>query len=392
MKRYKKYLTAAAIIMVLALVLVSCGNAINESQEPKAGNEKPLESEKPIESEKPLVLLQPVFPDNPNEGIVFMEENLKTIWLAGGCFWGLEAYMARVPGVADVVSGYANGSTEMPTYKEVIAGSGHAETVQVKYDPNLISMDELLNYFFRVINPTILNQQAADIGIQYRTGIYYNDEEGDLPLIEKAVELEQEDHRAQIVTEVLPLENFHPAEEYHQDYLDKNPTGYCHINFDKLLDEEYVMVNFDKYTKPSSIEIRAMLEDDVYDITQMDGTEFAFSSELDFLFDPGIYVDVVTGEPLFSSKDKYDSGCGWPSFTKPIDIEGIIFLQDEAFGMIRTEVRSKVGNSHLGHVFSDGPKDKGGLRYCINGLSLKFIPLEDMVKEGYGFFLPIVID
>ncbi len=392
MKRYKKYLTAAAIIMALALVLVSCGNAVNDVNQTVGGSEEPMDTEKPMESENPKVLIQPIFPDNPNEGILFMEENLKTIWLAGGCFWGLEAYMDRVPGVADVISGYANGSTENPTYKEVIAGSGHAETVQVKYDPNMISLDEILNYFFRVINPTILNQQGADIGAQYRTGIYYTDEESELPVIEKAVELEQKDHKAKIVTEVLQLEHFYPAEEYHQDYLDKNPTGYCHINFDKLKDEEYVRVNFDKYTKPSSIEIRAMLDDDAYNVTQMDGTEYAFSSELDYLFDPGIYVDIVTGEPLFSSRDKYDSGCGWPSFTKPIDIEGIIFLQDEAFGMIRTEVRSKVGNSHLGHVFDDGPKDKGGLRYCINGLALKFIPLDDMVKEGYGFFLPVVID
>jgi peptide methionine sulfoxide reductase msrA/msrB len=392
MKTYKKYLTAVAMIMVMALVLVACGDAVQEAEQPPVNTEQPATSDESMDAEKPQVIIQPQFPANPNEGIVFIEENLKTIWLAGGCFWGLEKYFELVPGVADAVSGYANGSIENPTYKQVIGGSGHAETVQVKYDPSFISLDEILNYFFRAINPTILNQQGADIGIQYRTGIYYTDEENELPAIEKAVELEQKDHRAQIVTEVLPLEHFYPAEEYHQDYLTKNPNGYCHINFDKLSDSKYVSVNFDKYTKPSSIEIRAMLNDDQYNVTQLDGTEYAFSSELDFLFEPGIYVDIVTGEPLFSSRDKYDSGCGWPSFTRPIDIDGIIFIEDDSFGMFRTEVRSRVADSHLGHVFDDGPKDEGGLRYCINGLALRFIPLEDMVKEGYGFFLPVVFD
>lgn len=392
MKINKKYISAAAIIMILALALSSCAIAVQEVDKQDGDNSQPVSSDEPMDTNKPQVVIQPQFPANPNEGIVFMEENLKTIWLAGGCFWGLEKYFELVPGVADAVSGYANGSIENPTYDQVIRGSGHAETVQVKYDPSLISLDEILNYFFRVINPTILNQQGADIGIQYRTGIYYTDEENELPVIEKAVELEQMDHRAQIVTEVLPLEHFYPAEEYHQDYLTKNPNGYCHINFDKLSDDQYVKVNFDKYTRPSTIEIRAMLNDDQYNVTQLDGTEYAFSSELDFLFEPGIYVDIVTGEPLFSSRDKYDSGCGWPSFTKPIDIEGIKFIEDESFGMIRTEVRSRVADSHLGHVFDDGPDDRGGLRYCINGLALRFIPLEDMVKEGYGFFLPVVFE
>ena len=161
---------------------------------------------------------------------------------------------------------------------------------------------------------------------------------------------------------------------------------------DKLYDEDYVVVDADKYTRPTDIERKAMLTDKQYNVTQMDETEYAFDNEFYDNHEPGLYVDVVTGEPLFSSKDKYDSGCGWPSFVKPIDIETIIFLQDETFGMIRTEVRSRVGDSHLGHVFTDGPEDRGGLRYCINSASLRFIPLDDMVKEGYGFFLPVVLD
>ncbi|MBN2558979.1 MAG: peptide-methionine (R)-S-oxide reductase MsrB [Clostridia bacterium] len=383
MKKSRNGIVLAALIVSFALVLVSCGGAAT-------GNIVPLETQPgttSVPSKEPASL----FPDNPNTGIVFDESRLEEIWLAGGCFWGLEAYMDRVPGVADVVSGYANGTTENPSYEDVVyKGTGHAETVWVKYDPGMISLDEILNYFFRVINPTILNQQGNDVGSQYRTGIYYTDSKTELPVILESVEKEQENHKAVIVTEVLPLVHFYPAEEYHQDYLDKNPTGYCHIDFDKLYDEEAIEVDPDKYFKPDDIAIRAMLTDEQYNVTQMGDTEFAFSSEMHEKFDPGIYVDIVTGEPLFSSRDKYDSGCGWPSFTKPIDIESIIFLQDYSYDMVRTEVRSRTGNSHLGHVFTDGPKDRGGLRYCINSVSLRFIPLEDMVEEGYGFFLPVV--
>lgn len=387
MKKYRKYSTAAALLMAMALILTACADAVTEVNTPVENTEEPMETE------KPKVVPKSKFPENPNEGIVFNEADLKTIWLAGGCFWGVEAYMDRVPGVADVVSGYANGNTENPSYEDVVRnGSGHAETVQVKYDPSLVSLDEILNYFFRVINPTSPYQQGNDVGYQYRTGIYFSDEVSELPIIEKAVAVEQKNHKATIVTEVLPLVHFYPAEEYHQDYLDKNPNGYCHINFDKLFDDESIIVNADKYTRPSDIERKAMLTDEQYEVTQMDATEFAFANEFYDNHEPGLYVDVVTGEPLFSSRDKYDSGCGWPSFVKPIDIESIIFLQDESFGMIRTEVRSRVGNSHLGHVFTDGPKDRGGLRYCINSASLRFIHLDDMVEEGYGFFIPVVIN
>lgn len=387
MKNRKNIIYIVGMIMVMVLLSVSCSNVLTDKTTELA---VPAAAAVP---EKTNAVIQPRFPENPNEGIVFIDENLKSIWLAGGCFWGLEAYMDRVPGVADVVSGYANGKTENPTYEDVVYnGTGHAETVQVKYDPSMISLDELLNYFFRVINPTILNQQGADIGSQYRTGIYYSDEAAELAVIEKAVETEQNEHKAMIVTEVLPLVHFFPAEERHQNFLDKNPTGYCHIDFDKLYEEESIVVDPNKYVRPSDIERKAMLTDQQYNVTQMDETEYAFENEFHDNHEPGIYVDIVTGEPLFSSKDKYDSGCGWPSFVKPIDIESIIFLQDESYGMIRTEVRSRVGDSHLGHVFTDGPIDRGGLRYCINSASLRFIHLENMVEEGYGFFLPVVLE
>lgn len=378
MKRKKSILLLIAVISIISIMAASCAVTENEIVPTDDNPEKEIESG---------------FPENPNEGIVFDEADLKNIWLAGGCFWGMEAYMERVPGVADAVSGYANGTTENPSYEDVIyRNTGHAETVKVSYDPDMISLDELLNYYFRAINPTILNRQGNDVGTQYRTGIYYEDAQNDLPVIEKAVEKEQENHRAEIVTEVLPLENFYPAEEYHQDYLVKNPLGYCHISFAKLYDESYVSVDPDKYERPSDIERRAMLDDETYDVTQMNGTEPAFENEFFDNHDPGLYVDVVTGEPLFSSRDKYDSGCGWPSFTKPVDWDVIVYREDLSFDMVRTEVRSRVGDTHLGHVFNDGPEEAGGRRYCINSLSLRFVPLEDMVEEGYGFFLPVVLD
>lgn len=387
MNRTRNLFIGSVILLSLVLLLTACGNIVTDNLTSDVADNSPVESKEPNRIVPGVEL-----PFNPNTEIVFDETKLRTIYLAGGCFWGLEAYMARVPGVADSVSGYANGTTENPSYEDVVYRStGHAETVEVKYDPDMISIDELLNYFFRVVDPTSFNQQGPDIGSQYRTGIYYTDK-SDLAEIEKAVELEQENHFDDIRTEVLPLIHFFKAEEYHQDYLEKSPNGYCHINLNLLYDEEFVTVDPDKYTRPTDMERNAMLTEEQYRVSQMDGTEFAFDNEFFDNKEPGLYVDIVTGEPLFSSKDKYDSGCGWPSFVKPIDIETIIFLQDESFGMIRTEVRSRVGDSHLGHVFTDGPEDRGGLRYCINSASLRFIHLDDMVEEGYGFFLPVVLD
>lgn len=381
MNRFRNGMILTVSIMALAFVLTSCGKSTTETEQT---TNKPQTT--------PKVIAEPAFPDNPNKNITFDESKLREIWLAGGCFWGLEAYMDRVPGVADVISGYANGNTENPSYEDVVyKGTGHAETVYVKYDPDMIGLDELLDYFFRVINPTVLNQQGNDVGSQYRTGIYYANEE-DLHVIEKVVEKEQERYKLQIVTEVLPLVHYFPAEEYHQDYLEKNPTGYCHIDFEKLYDESRITVDLNKYTKPTDIEIKAMLTDEQYNVTQLELTESAFANEFWENHEPGLYVDVVTGQPLFSSRTKYESGCGWPSFTRPIDIDSIIFLQDESLDMIRTEVRSFTGDSHLGHVFTDGPKEEGGLRYCINSLSMRFIPLDEMVEEGYGFFLPLVLE
>ncbi len=288
-------------------------------------------------------------PDNPNTGVAYSESKLNTIWLAGGCFWGIEAYMARIYGVADVTVGYANGKTEDPSYEEVISGSGHAETVQVSYDPEKVTLDQLLTYFFRVVDPTSVNKQGNDRGSQYRSGIYYQDE-ADRLIIESAIAKEQKNYDKEIVTEVMPLEGYYLAEEYHQDYLEKNPNGYCHVDF-KNLEEEVIVIDENKYKKPSDEALKEKLTDIQYRVTQLSDTERAFSNEYWDNKDAGIYVDVATGEPLFTSLDKYDSGCGWPSFTKPIVDEVVHYDEDTKFNMVRTEVRSRAGDSHLGHVF-----------------------------------------
>ncbi|WP_432786577.1 Peptide methionine sulfoxide reductase MsrA/MsrB [Oligella sp. MSHR50489EDL] len=341
----------------------------------------------------------------------------KEIYLAGGCFWGVEAYFERIPGIVDAVSGYANGKTRNPTYEQVIYNNtGHAETVKVVYDPQRIDLETVLRHYFRIIDPTSLNRQGNDRGTQYRTGIYYTDP-ADKDLITAALAREQSKWQRPLVVENQPLEAFDAAEEYHQDYLAKNPNGYCHVDLnlvDKPLPEEKaplkiqdgsqtkamqnsdakgsITVNPADYHVPGEEELRKNLSPLSYQVTRQDATERAFTHPYDHLFEPGIYVDIVSGEPLFSSDDKYDSGCGWPSFTKPIVPEVITEHMDNSYNMQRIETRSRVSNSHLGHVFPDGPRDRGGLRYCINGAALKFIPKAEMAAAGYGYLLPLVSD
>ncbi|MBF6625807.1 peptide-methionine (R)-S-oxide reductase MsrB [Aerococcaceae bacterium zg-BR9] len=314
-----------------------------------------------------------------------MNENIKDIYLAGGCFWGVEEYFSRVEGVTDAVSGYANGKGTTTKY-ELISQTGHAETVKVSYDPSKISLREILLHYFRIIDPTSVNQQGNDRGTQYRTGVYYTNKD-DLATIDKVFEEQAQKVDKPLAVEKEALDNFIEAEEYHQDYLKKNPNGYCHINVNQAT---YPVIDENLYTKPSDDEIKKMLSKEEYAVTQKNDTERAFSNRYWDKFDEGIYVDVVTGEPLFSSKDKYESGCGWPSFTKPISPDVATYKEDKSFNMVRTEVRSRVGDSHLGHVFTDGPKDKGGLRYCINSLSIKFIPKDEMESQGYGYLLDYV--
>lgn len=314
-------------------------------------------------------------------------KNIKKIYLAGGCFWGVEAYMKRINGVIDANSGYANGITENPTYEDVIYnGTGHAETVEVIYNSEKISLETLLKYYFRIIDPTSLNKQGNDKGTQYRTGIYYTDLE-DKEIIEKEITLLQKNYPKKIMVEVTPLIRFDLAEDYHQDYLKKNPNGYCHIDLSKA---DNIIIDENKYTKLSDNELKSKLTEKQYKVTQLGDTERAFNNEYWDFFESGIYVDVTTGEPLFSSKDKFNSQCGWPSFSKPIAPEVVNYHRDSSFNMERVEVVSRVGKAHLGHVFDDGPREFGGLRYCINSAVIEFIPLKNMEEKGYGYLKSII--
>lgn len=309
---------------------------------------------------------------------------MAVIYLAGGCFWGTEKYLSLIRGVRATEVGYANGSTQDTTYEAVCTGSGHAETVRVEYDENVLPLKFLLSLFYEAINPVSVNRQGGDAGIQYRTGIYYV-EEKDRAVILASIDDLQKRLDKPVAIEVKHLSNYCKAEEYHQKYLGKNPGGYCHINRKTFSKAKKAIVNPDLYSKPDSHKMRESLTEIAYKVTQEKGTEAPYSHPLDQTFEEGIYVDTVTGEPLFSSRDKFDSGCGWPSFSAPIDPNVLREKTDLTFGMFRTEVRSRVGDSHLGHVFEDGPADRGGLRYCINGAALRFIPKNEMEKEGYGY-------
>ncbi|MEI7884877.1 MAG: peptide-methionine (R)-S-oxide reductase MsrB [Clostridia bacterium] len=314
----------------------------------------------------------------------------KEIYLAGGCFWGTEKYLANIQGIITTEVGYANGKTANPSYEDVCKrNTGHAEAVKVIYEDSIISLGFILKLYYEVINPTSLNRQGNDVGSQYRSGIYYVAED-DQEIIEKSLQELQKKYEKKIAIENKPLLNYYKAEEYHQKYLDKNPHGYCHIGKDKFEQAKLAEDKVATYQKKSQQELKQNLTDIQYNVTQHNATEAPFSNEYYNLFKAGIYVDITTGEPLFVSSDKFDAGCGWPSFSKPITSELIEEIKDRTHGMLRTEVRSKTGNAHLGHVFTDGPKEKGGLRYCINGASLKFIPLEEMASAGYGNLIKLV--
>ena len=304
------------------------------------------------------------------------------IYLAAGCFWGTEAYFKLVPGVLETEVGYANGASDQTSYQEV-AQTGHAETLKITYDPHKLHLAELLERYYRIIDPFSVNRQGNDVGTQYRTGIYYSDE-ASRAIAQKSLSNFEDIQGKKTAIELERLENFVPAEDYHQDYLDKNPGGYCHINVQDALDPLFPGKDL-----ASDEELKETLDPIAYKVARQHGTEAPFTSPLDQEFGPGIYVDKATGQPLFSSANKFDGGCGWPSFTMPITTDVINYYQDTSYGMSRTEVKAKNTN-HLGHVFEDGPREAGALRYCINGAILRFVPLEKMKDEGYGALIPFV--
>lgn len=325
------------------------------------------------------------------------QKTFKTVYFAGGCFWGIEKLYESINGVSDAESGYANGKNGIiPSYEKVVkGGTEFKETVKVQYDPDKVALEQLLKAFFLVIDPTVKNRQAFDIGTQYQTGIYYTDDESK-NIIDKFIQKEKTKYPV-FAVEIEALKNFFPAEEYHQDYLSKNPQGYCHINpmLFRTINEQIAASETDmsapvsqkQFIKKTQEELKKELTPLQYDVTQNAATERAFTGEYWNFDQKGIYVDITTGEPLFSSLDKYQSSCGWPSFKAPLDKNKIVYLEDKSYGMLRTEVKSKTGNAHLGHVFENDPESPNGIRYCINSASIKFIPYEQMEEKGYADWL-----